>query len=196
MAVGPKCRLLCRCWGCRGPLWGGLGALPSLLVTKLTSSVPPPPGWSPLGRTCPWPLVFRRGCTSRWTWTPTTDSATRPSWPLGAGWGAGGAGQGPLDPSGPGQNVATALPVFSLSVSVVQKRQGKGRARTCPKKVITLSPPPTPPACRACGGQQVTLCACPIVCLCRPACLWVAGAEPTPGPLSSGVTVTEQKDQW
>ncbi|XP_029426694.1 F-actin-monooxygenase MICAL3 isoform X1 [Nannospalax galili] len=35
-----------------------------------------------------------------------------------------------------------------------KQRQEKERCRTCPKKVITLSPPPTPPPCRACSGQQ------------------------------------------
>ncbi|KAM6216539.1 F-actin-monooxygenase MICAL3 isoform 2-T2 [Rhynchocyon petersi] len=35
-----------------------------------------------------------------------------------------------------------------------KQRRGKERSRTCPKKVITLSPPPTPPLWRACGSQQ------------------------------------------
>ncbi|XP_052495775.1 F-actin-monooxygenase MICAL3 isoform X4 [Budorcas taxicolor] len=35
-----------------------------------------------------------------------------------------------------------------------KQRRDKERSRTCPKKVITLSPPPTPPPCRARGGQQ------------------------------------------
>ncbi|XP_057559509.1 F-actin-monooxygenase MICAL3 isoform X4 [Hippopotamus amphibius kiboko] len=35
-----------------------------------------------------------------------------------------------------------------------KQRRGKECSRTCPKKVITLSPPPTPPPCRARGGQQ------------------------------------------
>uniref|UniRef100_A0A8I6A690 F-actin monooxygenase n=1 Tax=Rattus norvegicus TaxID=10116 RepID=A0A8I6A690_RAT len=36
-----------------------------------------------------------------------------------------------------------------------KQRQEKERSRTCPKKVITLSPPPTPPSCRARSGQQM-----------------------------------------
>ncbi|XP_028736254.1 F-actin-monooxygenase MICAL3 isoform X1 [Peromyscus leucopus] len=36
-----------------------------------------------------------------------------------------------------------------------KQRQEKERARTCPKKVITLSPPPTPPSCRARSVQQM-----------------------------------------
>uniref|UniRef100_A0A8D2AJP6 F-actin monooxygenase n=1 Tax=Sus scrofa TaxID=9823 RepID=A0A8D2AJP6_PIG len=35
-----------------------------------------------------------------------------------------------------------------------KQRQEKERSRTCPKKVITLSPPPVPPPCPAHGGQQ------------------------------------------
>ncbi|XP_059968920.1 F-actin-monooxygenase MICAL3 isoform X3 [Mesoplodon densirostris] len=35
-----------------------------------------------------------------------------------------------------------------------KQRQEKEHSRTCPKKVITLSPPPTPPPCRARGDQQ------------------------------------------
>nr|XP_035958376.1 F-actin-monooxygenase MICAL3 isoform X12 [Halichoerus grypus] len=35
-----------------------------------------------------------------------------------------------------------------------KQRREKERSRTCPKKVITLSPPPTPPPCRAPGSQQ------------------------------------------
>ncbi|XP_062931700.1 F-actin-monooxygenase MICAL3 isoform X3 [Cynocephalus volans] len=35
-----------------------------------------------------------------------------------------------------------------------KQRREKECSRTCPKKVITLSPPPTPPPCRARGGQQ------------------------------------------
>ncbi|XP_054941366.1 F-actin-monooxygenase MICAL3 isoform X10 [Physeter macrocephalus] len=36
-----------------------------------------------------------------------------------------------------------------------KQRQEKEHSRTCPKKVITLSPPPTPPPCRARGDQQM-----------------------------------------
>ncbi|XP_076796599.1 F-actin-monooxygenase MICAL3 isoform X9 [Arvicanthis niloticus] len=36
-----------------------------------------------------------------------------------------------------------------------KQRREKERSRTCPKKVITLSPPPTPPSCRARSGQQM-----------------------------------------
>ncbi|XP_051059613.1 F-actin-monooxygenase MICAL3 isoform X2 [Phodopus roborovskii] len=36
-----------------------------------------------------------------------------------------------------------------------KQRQEKERARTCPKKVITLSPPPTPPSRRARSVQQI-----------------------------------------
>ncbi|XP_016795152.2 F-actin-monooxygenase MICAL3 isoform X10 [Pan troglodytes] len=35
-----------------------------------------------------------------------------------------------------------------------KQQREKECSRTCPKKVITLSPPPTPPPCRAHGGQQ------------------------------------------
>ncbi|XP_045410561.1 F-actin-monooxygenase MICAL3 isoform X4 [Lemur catta] len=35
-----------------------------------------------------------------------------------------------------------------------KQRREKERSRTCPKKVITLSPLPTPPPCRAPGSQQ------------------------------------------
>ncbi|KAM5250308.1 F-actin-monooxygenase MICAL3 isoform 2-T2 [Hipposideros larvatus] len=35
-----------------------------------------------------------------------------------------------------------------------KQRLEKERSRTCPKKVITLSPLPTPPPCEACGDQQ------------------------------------------
>ncbi|XP_036093000.1 F-actin-monooxygenase MICAL3 isoform X2 [Rousettus aegyptiacus] len=35
-----------------------------------------------------------------------------------------------------------------------KQRREKERSRTCPKKVITLSPPPAPPPCRVRGGQQ------------------------------------------
>ncbi|XP_039725197.1 F-actin-monooxygenase MICAL3 isoform X5 [Pteropus medius] len=35
-----------------------------------------------------------------------------------------------------------------------KQRREKERSRTCPKKVITLSPPPAPPPCRVPGGQQ------------------------------------------
>ncbi|XP_045444506.1 F-actin-monooxygenase MICAL3 isoform X4 [Pipistrellus kuhlii] len=35
-----------------------------------------------------------------------------------------------------------------------KQRREKEHSRTCPKKVIALSPPPTPPPCRAHGSQQ------------------------------------------
>ncbi|XP_014385388.1 PREDICTED: protein-methionine sulfoxide oxidase MICAL3 isoform X2 [Myotis brandtii] len=35
-----------------------------------------------------------------------------------------------------------------------KQRREKEHSRTCPKKVIALSPPPTPPPCRARGSQQ------------------------------------------
>ncbi|XP_066864471.1 F-actin-monooxygenase MICAL3 isoform X6 [Kogia breviceps] len=41
------------------------------------------------------------------------------------------------------------------STGVRRQRQEKEHSRTCPKKVITLSPPPTPPPCRARGDQQM-----------------------------------------
>ncbi|XP_050020128.1 F-actin-monooxygenase MICAL3 isoform X4 [Alexandromys fortis] len=47
----------------------------------------------------------------------------------------------------PGQGRPAPIPQW-------KQRQEKERARTCPKKVITLSPPPTPPSCRARRVQQ------------------------------------------
>ncbi|XP_006862787.1 PREDICTED: protein-methionine sulfoxide oxidase MICAL3 isoform X2 [Chrysochloris asiatica] len=41
------------------------------------------------------------------------------------------------------------------STGVRRQRREKERSRTCPKKVITLSPPPTPPLCRVRGSQQM-----------------------------------------
>uniref|UniRef100_A0A2K6A5U9 F-actin monooxygenase n=1 Tax=Mandrillus leucophaeus TaxID=9568 RepID=A0A2K6A5U9_MANLE len=40
------------------------------------------------------------------------------------------------------------------SVGTRRQQREKECSRTCPKKVITLSPPPTPPPCRAHGSQQ------------------------------------------
>uniref|UniRef100_G3RD01 F-actin monooxygenase n=1 Tax=Gorilla gorilla gorilla TaxID=9595 RepID=G3RD01_GORGO len=40
------------------------------------------------------------------------------------------------------------------SIGIRRQQREKECSRTCPKKVITLSPPPTPPPCRAHGGQQ------------------------------------------
>ncbi|XP_075839018.1 F-actin-monooxygenase MICAL3 isoform X11 [Microtus pennsylvanicus] len=48
----------------------------------------------------------------------------------------------------PGQGRPAPIPQW-------KQRQEKERARTCPKKVITLSPPPTPPSCRARRVQQI-----------------------------------------
>ncbi|XP_050020120.1 F-actin-monooxygenase MICAL3 isoform X1 [Alexandromys fortis] len=48
----------------------------------------------------------------------------------------------------PGQGRPAPIPQW-------KQRQEKERARTCPKKVITLSPPPTPPSCRARRVQQM-----------------------------------------
>uniref|UniRef100_A0A4W2GY42 F-actin monooxygenase n=1 Tax=Bos indicus x Bos taurus TaxID=30522 RepID=A0A4W2GY42_BOBOX len=51
---------------------------------------------------------------------------------------------------------SSCLPEQGRSAPTPQwkQRRDKERSRTCPKKVITLSPPPTPPPCRAHGGQQ------------------------------------------
>ncbi|KAM6171637.1 F-actin-monooxygenase MICAL3 isoform 2-T2 [Erethizon dorsatum] len=40
------------------------------------------------------------------------------------------------------------------STGIRRQQREKERSRTCPKKVITLSPPPTPLAHRVCSGQQ------------------------------------------